>query len=153
MRNTGSNVHSVPHEEEGRRVLRPGRAQEESRRHLLREGPQQPRVLRVRRPRTSHATCLLSGATLLEKGTVLCNAKTHTQFPANRTSDCQWWWQLSKNFLTAVKIRLPCITNSDTVDPINFNRQLAELYTILTETIVPSLIRMTASMSAKIFES
>lgn len=60
MRNPSGNVHSVPHAQEGRRVVRPRRAQAEPRCRLLREGPQQPRVLRVRRHRTTIATSLLS---------------------------------------------------------------------------------------------
>lgn len=64
MCDPSSDVHCVPHAQEGRGFVRPRRAQEESRRSLLRQGTQQPRVLRVRRLRTKPATCLLADVQL-----------------------------------------------------------------------------------------
>lgn len=59
VRDPRGDVHSVPHAQEGRGLVRAGRAQAQPGRRLLRQGPEQPRVLRVRPHRTNPATCLL----------------------------------------------------------------------------------------------
>lgn len=70
MRNPGGDVHSISHAQEGRRFLRARRAQEKPCRSIVREGPQQPRVLRVRRHRATNATYLLvGGRALIDRAT------------------------------------------------------------------------------------
>lgn len=59
LRDPRGDVHSVPHAQEGRRLVRPRRAQAQPRSRLLRQRPEQPRVLRVRPLGTNLATCLL----------------------------------------------------------------------------------------------
>lgn len=71
MRNPGSDVHSVSHAQEGRRLLRARRAQEKPCSSIVRKGPQQPRILRVRRHRATNATYLLVGGhALTDRSTV-----------------------------------------------------------------------------------
>ncbi|KAJ0182747.1 hypothetical protein K1T71_002116, partial [Dendrolimus kikuchii] len=61
MRHPSGDVHSIPNAQEGRGLVRARRAEKKPRGSFVREGAQQSGVLRVRRLRTNHATCLLVG--------------------------------------------------------------------------------------------